>query len=181
MEYILEIKTERLLIRPVIANDAYEIYDYRSDVTTNKYQGWIPNSIDQVHYFVNNTASQINTFGTWFMFVIVDKETDHVIGDVGVCFLDVESLQAKIGYTLCKYYQGVGLATEAVSAVIDFLFKKLKKRRLICTIDPKNKKSIRLVQRLGFKLEENCTEKLLVDEDWPDDLIYTLVKREWVY
>jgi hypothetical protein len=39
-------ETKRLRIRPISINDKYGIFEYRKDKVVNKYQGWIPETID---------------------------------------------------------------------------------------------------------------------------------------
>ncbi len=69
------LETERLLIRPITIEDKNEIFEYRRDKEINKYQGWIPETIEDVEIFIDKISKQINVPGTWFQFVIVDKET----------------------------------------------------------------------------------------------------------
>ena len=70
-----ELHTERLVLRPIRLDDAEAIFKYRSDSTINKYQGWIPNTIDDVYDFIKNrVSSTIDQIGTWYQFVIIKKE-----------------------------------------------------------------------------------------------------------
>ncbi len=173
------LETERLIIKPVTIGDKDEIFEYRRDKETNKYQGWIPETIEDVEVFIGNTSKQINVPETWFQFVIVDKETQKIVGDLGIHFIDPENEQAEIGCTLNKNYQNKGFATESVRKVIDYLFKELNKHRIIASIDPENKNSIRLVERIGFRKEAHFVESLFINGKWVDDLIYALIEKDW--
>jgi RimJ/RimL family protein N-acetyltransferase len=68
------LETKRLIIRPITLDDKGEIFEYRSDRETNKYQGWIPATVADVETFIEKISKQINEPGTWFQFVIVEKE-----------------------------------------------------------------------------------------------------------
>ena len=68
------LETKRLVIRPIALGDKGEIFEYRSDRETNKYQGWIPTTVSDVETFIGKISTQINEPGTWFQFVIVEKE-----------------------------------------------------------------------------------------------------------
>ncbi|MDP3916101.1 MAG: GNAT family N-acetyltransferase [Bacteroidota bacterium] len=173
------LETKRLIIRPIALDDKDEIFEYRSDRETNKYQGWIPTTVADVEIFIGKISKQINEPGTWFQFAIVEKETKKVVGDLGVHFFDSENKQVEIGCTLNKYFQHQGYATEAVKSVIDYLFKELNKHRIITSIDPDNKNSIRLVERIGFRKEAHFVESLWVNGKWVDDLIYALIEKDW--
>lgn len=173
----IELRTERLMLRPVEKKDAEAIYNYRSDSVTNKYQGWIPESIEDVHGFFKKNSSEINIDDTWFQFVIIDIENSKIIGDLGIHFLEDE--QAEIGCTLVKEEHGKGYATEALKSAMDFLFNELNKHRIIGSIDPRNIKSIGLLKRLGFRKEAHFKESLLINGEWVDDIIYAILKKEW--
>ena len=176
---IIKINTERLRLRSVRLDDAEVIFKYRSDSITNQYQGWIPESLNDVHSFINKVSPEINIVDTWYQFVIIKKENNELIGDIGIHFLDSDKKQVEIGCTLDKNQQGKGYATEALKETMNYLFNKLNKRRVIGSIDPKNMKSIELVERLGFRKEAHFRESILINGEWVDDLVYAILKNEW--
>lgn len=175
----MKLETKRLIIRPIIPEDKIGIFEYRCDKETNKYQGWIPESLDDVETFIGKISKQINEPETWFQFVIIEKESHKIIGDLGIHFLDRENKQAEIGCTLNKRFQNKGYATESLKRVIDYLFNDLTKHRIIASIDPENKNSIRLVERIGFRKEAHFVESLLIKGKWVDDLIYAILEKDW--
>ncbi len=175
----MKLETNRLIIRPITIDDRSEIFNYRRDKETNKYQGWIPENLEDVEVFIRKTSAQINEPNTWFQVVIIDKETQGIVGDIGIHFMDSDSKQVEIGCTLNKDFQNKGFATESLKKVIDYLFNELNKHRIIASIDPNNTNSIRLVERIGFRKEAHFVESLFINGKWADDLIYALVEKDW--
>lgn len=175
----MKLKTNRLILRPIDLNDKLKIFEYRSDSETNKYQGWIPKTIEEVETFIAKNPEQINEPETWFQFVIIEKETQEIVGDLGIHFIDSDNKQAEVGCTLNKHFQNKGYATESLKRIIDYLFKDLNKHRIITSIDPDNKNSIRLVERIGFRKEAHFVESLWIDDKWVDDIIYALIEKDW--
>jgi len=173
------LETKRLIIRPIKIDDKDEVFEYRSDRETNKYQGWIPITLSDVEAFIGKISQQINEPETWFQFVIIEKETRKIIGDLGIHFFGRENKQVEIGCTLNKNFQKRGYAEESVKRVIDFLFKDLKKHRIIASIDPENINSIQMVERIGFRKEAYFVESLYIKEKWVDDLIYAMIEKDW--
>lgn len=169
------IETDRLIIRPIRSEDKTAVFEYRSDSDTNKYQGWIPKDINDVEVFIGNTSGQIDEPGSWFQVVVIEKGSRQIIGDLGLHFLKDQSKQALIGCTLSKAHHGKGYATEAIRAIIDYLFNELNKNLIIASIDPGNTKSIRLFERLGFRKAESSP----MNEMWAGDLTYTLIDKDW--
>ena len=171
--------TQRLTLRPIQATDKAAVFDYRSDAETNKYQGWIPKTEKEVEDFIAKNHTEFNLPDTWFQLVIIEKESEKIIGDMGIHFIGTENQQVELGCTLNKTFQNKGYATEALRGIIDFLFKELKKHRIVTSIDPENESSIRLVERLGFRKEAHFVESLYFNGQWVDDIVYALLAREW--
>ena len=180
MNSIFSLTTERLILRPVSLIDAEEIYQYRSDPVTNKYQGWIPTKIEDVQDFIKNRVSDIiDKNGTWFQFVITLRQNGEIIGDIGLHFFDKENKQVEIGFTLNKKYHKKGYANEAMAEIIKYLFNILNKHRIIASIEPGNSDSVRLVSRLNFRKEAHFRQSIFSNEQWVDDLIYAILRSEW--
>ncbi len=173
-------ETERLLIRPINIEDKHDVYAYRSDTETNKYQGWIPKSVKDVEDFIDKISKTINEPESWFQFVIIEKSSQSIIGDIGIHFIGFENQQVEIGCTLKKALQNNGYATESVRVILDYLFTNLKKHRIITSIDPDNQNSIKLVERLGFRKEAHFIQSLWLNGKWVDDLIYAMIEQDWL-
>ncbi|OFX44087.1 MAG: GNAT family N-acetyltransferase, partial [Bacteroidetes bacterium GWA2_30_7] len=172
--------TERLLLRPIQKNDSESVFNYRSDSITNKYQGWIPKTVDDVSVFISDRVSPVlDIQGTWFQFVFTIQESREIIGDIGLHFFDSDNKQVEIGCTIDKKYQKKGFASEAITEIIKFIFNILNKHRIIASIDPRNVDSIKLVNKLGMRQEAHFKESILQNGEWFDDIIYAILKKEW--
>ena len=75
---------------------------------------------------------------------------------------------------------GKGYATEALRAMVDYLFANLGKHRIVASVDPRNTPSIRLIERLGFRKEAHFKESYYLRGEWVDDIIYAMLRTEWV-
>ncbi len=175
----MNLNTKRLIIRPIELNDASALFRYRSDKEANQYQGWIPENMNDAEAFIAKVANEINVPDTWFQLVLIEQASMRMIGDIGLHFFDSDNQQVEIGCTIDKLYQGKGLATEALDAVVDYLFTILNKHRIITSIDPANSSSIRLVERLGFRKEAHFVQSLLINGQWMDDVVFALLQKEW--
>jgi ribosomal-protein-alanine N-acetyltransferase len=79
---------------------------------------------------------------------------------VGYVQATVKEDYAFIAYVLGSRAWGRGIATAAVSLMIDELAANYEVRILAATVAPANAPSIRLLQRLGFKLVDEGAELL---------------------
>lgn len=173
------ITTERLIIQLAKPEDAYAIYCYRSDAVENQYQGWFPESEEEVRNYITNMPVTLDIADVCFQFAILTKKENRLIGDMGIIFTGHEKMQAEVGCTLNKDFHGKGYATEALTAMVNYLFGALKKHRVIASIDPRNMPSIRLIERLGFRKEAHFKESYFLRGEWVDDVIYAMLDKDW--
>lgn len=174
------ITTPRLTLRSLQPTDAAAMLAYRSDPQIARYQSWEPASMEDILSFI---SSQLNlepdTPNTWFQVAITLRDTGEMIGDCGMHFLEEESHQAEIGFTLAGKHQGKGYATEAVQAVLGYLFDTLQKHRVYASADPRNFSSVHLLERIGMRQEAHFIESLWFKGEWADDVVYAMLKKEW--
>lgn len=173
------IRTKRLIIRLAEPQDAPTIYSYRSDFEANRYQGWFPQSEQEVHDYILNMPKTLDVANVCLQFVIIRMADGKLIGDMGIIFNNHNLMQAEIGCTLDKTYHGQGYAVEATQAMINYIFDTLGKHRIIACIDPRNRPSIKLIERLGFRKEAHFRESYYLRGEWVDDVIYALLQKEW--
>ncbi|WP_336688935.1 MULTISPECIES: GNAT family N-acetyltransferase [unclassified Chryseobacterium] len=176
----MHLETERLLIRDTTLDDKQAVFNYRSDAEANKFQSWIPETLEDVEQFIERNNKEFNQPESWYQVLITEKDTKVVIGDIGIHFFGAENLQVELGITLNKDFQGRGYASEALKGVINFLFSDLKKHRIMASVDPENIDSLKLMERIGFRKEGHFVKSLFWKNNWTDDVIYALLREEWI-
>ncbi|MDQ6943165.1 MAG: GNAT family N-acetyltransferase [Candidatus Eremiobacteraeota bacterium] len=175
-----DVVTERLVLRALRADDAEAMLAYRSDPEIMRYQGWEPQSIDEVRAFIAH-MSEVKPYapGTWRQLAITIRATGELIGDCGVRVPADEPEQAEFGMTLAPAFQGRGYASEAIRALLRLAFDTLEKHRVFGSIDPRNARSIALMRRTGFRQEAHFVESLRFKGEWADDVVFAMLRREW--
>lgn len=177
---MVNIITDRLLVRLAEPEDADAIFSYRFDFEQNQYQGWFPSSVEEVYDYIKNMPQTLDAADTCYQFSILLADEGRLIGDMGIVFSNHNNLQAEVGCTLNKEFQGKGYATEALEAMVSYLFDSLNKHRITASIDPRNESSIRLIERLGFRKEAHFKQSYYLRGEWADDIVYALLKEEWI-
>jgi RimJ/RimL family protein N-acetyltransferase len=175
----IRINTERLLLRHLSQDDAADLFSYRSKLDVYRYQQFRPTTVEDARVFINRTSAIPGRMDTWYQLGIIILKTNEFIGDTGIYFLPPEARQVELGITLKPSQQMQGFATEALSWLIDYLFRNMSVQRIICSVDPRNKRSIRLMNRLGFRQEAHFHKSLFQDNEWQDDLIFAILEDEW--
>ena len=71
--------TDRLIIRLARVGDEENIYSYRPNFIDNKYQGWLPNSIEEVRDHIKNMPTTIHMADD-VIYAMLQKEWFNKIG-----------------------------------------------------------------------------------------------------
>ncbi len=86
---------------------------------------------------------------------IFELSTEELIGCCGIRPFDSEIHSYEIGFHLRKKYWGMGYASEAAKAAIDYSFSDLKADKLYAGHHPQNEVSKKLLTKLGFQFIGN--------------------------
>lgn len=176
----ISIKTERLLINPLGLADAPAIFSGRTNPKTNAFLPWKPKTVEEVEEHIRKARMiPANTEDSWYLLGTRLKATGELVGDVGLHFTGPQNQQAEIGYMILDGYHGRGYGTEAIQAVLAFLFTTYKKHRVTAAVDPANSKSIELLKRVGMRQEAHHIKSFWMDGQWMDDVIFAILREEW--
>ena len=110
---------------------------------------------------------------------VADGKTDRCIGMVNYHDGRIRNKRAAIGYIIDPALHQKGIATEAVSAMLDFCFGELDLHRVQAFIQPDNTASRKLVEKLGFRSEGILRDNLRVGEAWHDEMLFALLEPDW--
>lgn len=121
--------------------DAMRFWTFPASATTKETARWVK--------ILAKTSSPYTTLA-W---AVADRRSDHCIGMVIYHHREARNHRLEIGYFLTKARRGLGLMDEALQAVITHCFEQLDVHRVEAMVHPDNISSIRLLERLGFRLE----------------------------
>ena len=142
---------ERIALRAMILDDAPRLAEYRNDAQVARYQSWSHCTPDAARKLIAASGRpERDDPGRWRQIAIVLRHDRRLIGDCAVHTPTEEPGQAEIGFTLCREYWGRGLASEAVSALVAWLFAERRKSRIFAVTDGRNLTASRLLEGLSF-------------------------------
>ena len=149
----MQIKTERLLLRPFEEADAVDLYKYAKDPEVGPAAGWPPHgSIEESRNIIRLVLSGPESYA------ICKKEDGRVIGAIALSLNGDSRLAEELGYWIGKPFWGQGLMTEASEALLRRAFTELGMRRVWCAYFEGNEKSKRVQEKLGFRHEKTLRE-----------------------
>lgn len=145
-----ELKTQRLILRPFLIGDAYEINKLVGNINVAKTTLNIPHP-----YSVEMAKSWIATHKPGWaakknvVYAITLSTTGKLVGAIGLH--DVEPLRAELGYWVGEPYWGNGYCTEAAKAIVNFSFENLKLKSVISRHLTSNPASGEVMKKVGMK------------------------------
>lgn len=174
------IRTERLLIRPVRLDDVEDLARRRSEPSVAEYQSWThPYPLERARSIVESVvAMDAPVAGEWWMVLITDADTGNTLGDIAV-HVGAEGRSAEVGYTLASEYWGRGYLTEALDAMLEYLFVEMGFVRVSAMLHANNVASARVLERCGFLFEGHTRSSYWVGPEVSDDLIYGVLREDW--
>ncbi len=173
--------TQRLLIRNFNASDLEAFLAYRNDPEVAKYQSWsLPYTREKAEAFIREMQDvHAPKQGDWLQLALELKETGAMIGDVAFGVKVDDARQATVGFTIASAHQKKGYATEAMTALLDYLFEDVDMHRVVADCDTENIGSWKTLEKLGFRREAHFVESLLINREYTSEYYYGLLQREW--
>ncbi|MGE7635400.1 GNAT family N-acetyltransferase [Bacillus paramycoides] len=173
----MKIETNRLLIKTFEKhhlNDVYEIYNDDPTCQYLLHDRWTDE--DKGREFdkkLNN--NQLTKENALSLAVLMDTK---VIGDLSVWYTDMKDT-VEIGYTFSKSVSGKGYATEAVIALINYLFEVVKVHRIQANLDARNIASGKLCRRVGMRKEAHFIQDFWNKDEWADSIVFGMLKTDF--
>jgi [ribosomal protein S5]-alanine N-acetyltransferase len=100
-------------------------------------------------------------------------------------FLNVSSLErgpfqsCRIGYKLGAAFEGQGLMSEALGALVEFLFVEQNFHRIEANYLPDNRRSAALLAKFGFEVSGIERDYLRINGAWRDHCLSSLKNPDW--
>ena len=171
--------SERLILRQLVDGDVSGLFAIFSDPDVMRYWDSGPlKSRGEARLLLEDIREGFRT-RRLFQWGIADFASDGAIGTCTIWRVDPVHRRAEIGFALVREHWGKGFATEAVGRLIRFAFEELDLHRLEADADPRNDRSLRVLERLGFRREGYLRERYHVEGEIQDAIILGLLRSEW--
>lgn len=173
------LRTARLVLEPLEGRHAGALFPILDDIDVYRYESGDPHpDVASLRARYERTArGPRDPSERWWNWAIVLAQSDRVpgspIGTIEISIVD-DGLLALLGYGLGPRYWGFGYAFEASSAAIAYVREHARAAAIDAYIDPRNARSIALVERLGFSFVRLIENNDVVRGLPADDVQYRL-------
>ena len=147
------IETERLLLREITLDDKEDLFRLHSDPEVQKYTGEpVVRSLEEIENAIERRIVHYKKygFGRW---ATILKSGNHFVGWAGLAYLP-EFDVVDLGYRFLAEYWGLGIATEASKAILEYGFNQLGLKEIVAIAVKENKASIRVMEKVGMEFDK---------------------------
>lgn len=168
---------ERIYLREVRLSDVNEDYHRwmnDPDVTQYLESRFYPNSLEGLREYV---ASKLGDRDNVFLAIVL-KDGDRHIGNIKLGPINWIHRFADVGIMLGdKSSWGKGYASEAISLVVDYAFRKLSLHKVTAGCYCSNQRSLRAFEKAGFQVEGTLKEHYQQDGKYIDAVLLGITRR----
>lgn len=149
---MIKIETERLIFREFKDSDIDCLYNLLSDPIVMKYCLGTLN-MEETQKWLESIKSYYNMYG-YDYWAAIEKSTREFIGQLGIIKQEIDNQWIDcLAFMICKDKWGKGYATEGGEGCIKYGFEVLKLQKLYATVEPGNKASQSVLEKIGMKYE----------------------------
>lgn len=169
-----ELKTERLLLRKVVLNDAPEVLFLRSDSAILEHLSKEPaKSLQEAEEFIKRITTDLeNGDGIAWGICFIDQP-EKLIGNIGFWRMQKEHYRSEIGYVLNPAYWRKGIIKEAMGKVLEYGFNIMGLHSVEARISPANIASAAVLESTGFVREAYFKEDFYFNGKFEDTAVYS--------
>jgi ribosomal-protein-alanine N-acetyltransferase len=184
-QHDLVLKSKRLVLRPMELSDfeAWREIRIRCHDWLVKWEPRLPGSpylgTDLATFkSLLSEATRDKELGTGYRFGIYFE--DALRGGINIFnILRGHRQTGTIGYWVDEEVAGRGIVPEAVSLVLKFAFETLLLNRVEIYIVPRNRASLRVVEKLNIPYEGITSKYLMIDGVWEDHARFAITAEDW--
>jgi RimJ/RimL family protein N-acetyltransferase len=172
----LSMQGKRVWLRPIEIHDAEALAPASHRERETAFTGGrIPLSVLSFERWIAGLGEDEHVFA------ICRHGAEHCIGTVSLRRIDMENATAETGIGLLDAAdRGHGLGTEAKALLLSYAFDLLGLHAVSCTIASVNARSIRAVERQGYRYAGRLTGAVTTLDGQPcDQVVYDLTREEW--
>jgi RimJ/RimL family protein N-acetyltransferase len=150
------LETERLLLRPMCADDLDDLFALRSDPQVLQFVGQgKPWTREETAEKLRHVARLWDEHG-FSMWAMLDRGDGRFVGWCGLGYWH-EMPDVELGYTVAPRCWGRGLATEAVGCLLRYAFEVLRLPRVVGVARVGNVASQKVMLKAGMSLRQPYT------------------------
>ena len=176
MKYFRKLVGEKCYLSPVSMDDVEKYTEWLNDMEI----GQFVTLSDTVLDIDKESALLRKLMDNDYIFAIVEKDTNKVIGNCGIHNVSQVHRNASLGIFIGeKTFWNQGIGAEATNLLLDFAFNILNLHNIYLSVLSYNKRAIRCYEKIGFKKIGVQREFMFVSGKYHDVYLYDMLASEF--
>ena len=172
MAYTKMYEDDKIYLRPIARTDVSDNYIswfHNQEITRyNSHGKFSMSAFDFMEYLFNGKNDKI-------VFAIIEKESEKHVGNVALQEIDFINRKAEISFLIDKDFSNKGYAIRAGGMALIHAFEKLNLHRVYMGFAEFNVRMKSVAEKLGFSREGRFAESFLIDGQFMDIELYSLL------
>ena len=174
------IDTSRLVLRQFGADDAQAMFDnWASDPEVTRFLTWEPHESLDVSRAILGEWMRGYARPDFYQWAIELRELGQPVGSISVVDVNERVSSFEIGYCIGQRWWRQGITSEALGAVIDYLFAEVGALRICADHDSRNPNSGRVMRRCGMTYEGTLRQACRSNAGIGDMCVHSILRSEW--
>jgi len=174
------LETSRLILRRAVREDANAMYrNWASDPEVTKFLTWPAHETPEISAAVANLWIKGYEKPDFYQWMIVLKELGEPIGSISVVSHRDDIAEAEIGYCIGRNWWHRGIVSEALAAVMDYLFREAGMNRIKAKHDINNPNSGGVMRKCGMQYEGTSRASDRNNQGICDTATYGILRKEY--
>ncbi len=175
-----ELETTRLLLRKALPEDARPMYEnWASDPQVTRFLTWPVHGSSEISERVIKSWMEEYEKDDFYQWMIELKALNQPIGTISVVSKDDGAEKAELGYCIGREWWHRGIMSEALPAVIDFLFEEVVMNRIEARHDTSNPHSSGVMAKCGMTFEGISPKSGRNNQGVCDIARYAILREEY--
>jgi len=174
------LQTDRLILRRFAPEDAQAMFNnWASDSEVTKYLMWPTHeNVSVSRHVLEQWMPTYENPATYLWAIVLKTNGLEPIGSIGAVQLNKQAESAHIGYCIGRRWWHQGIVSEALKAIMDYLFDEVGVNRIESLHDPHNPNSGKVMQKCGMRYEGTLRASDWNNQGISDACYYALLKSE---
>ena len=174
------LETDRLILRRYEIDDAAAMFkNWASDPEVTKFLMWQTHASEEVSKnIIKDWVKQYSDEKHYHWAIVLKENGNEPIGDIAVVHMNEDVSMMHIGYCIGRNWWHQGVTSEALKAVMDYLFDVVDVNRIESRHDPRNPNSGKVMLKCSMKYEGTLRSADWNNQGVCDACYYALLKSE---
>ncbi len=173
------INSRRLLLRPLLAEDAAALFAIYGDEESTRFWPGLPLADRAEAQAMVRADLRLQAAEEAAYWSLVLVSSGRMIGRISLFHIDGTQRRAELGFAMHGKFRRKGYMREALQALLETCFTDFKLQRMEADVDPENHASLTLLRGLGFREEGRPSGRWQKAGQRRDSLFLGLLKSEW--